>query len=132
MTKKQIILIHVVACVIYTIYEIIGYFIRLDAKPLHLYLGLSFAFVRIVQFYYCYLLIFPLFGTKNKLFKLSLGLLSAFALFIILRYTIEEVLFPYFLGFDNYNDGTSAKLYIGDNIYWGSPGITIAAIVWSI
>lgn len=132
MSKKQVILIHVVACIVYTAYEIIGYFIRVDAKPLHLYLGLSFAFVRIVQFYYCYLLIFPLFGTKNKLAKLTIGLLSAFALFIILRYTIEEVLFPYFLGFDNYNDLTTATLYIGDNIYWGSPGITIAAIVWSI
>lgn len=120
------------ACALYTAYEAIGYFIRVDAKPFHLYLALSFTFVRLVQFYFCYLLVFPLFGLRGKLMKLILGILSALALFIVLRYTIEEVLFPYFFGFDNYNEGTSMKVYVGDNIYWGSPAIMVSAILWSV
>jgi two-component system, LytTR family, sensor kinase len=132
MTRKQIIAIHILAWAVYTAYEAIGYFIRLDAKPLHLYLGLSFTFVRLVQFYFCYLLIFPLYGRRDKMLKLILGIVSGLALFIVLRYVIEEMLFPYYFGFDNYNDGTTLKMYVGDNVYWGTPVIMVAAILWSI
>lgn len=132
MTRRKTFAIHVLGWAIYTAYEVIGYFIRPDAKPSNLVLGLSFTCVRMVQFYFCFLVVFPRFGSRDKLVQLVLGIVSALALFITLRFVIEEQLFPWLFGFGNYGAGTSMKVYIGDNVYWGSPAITVAAILWSV
>jgi two-component system, LytTR family, sensor kinase len=53
-------------------------------------------------------------------YKLILALLGMLALFIILRYCIEEWLYPAWFQLRNYYPGTSLKYYIVDNIYYGS------------
>jgi LytS/YehU family sensor histidine kinase len=58
------------------------------------------------------------------------------ALFIVLRFVIEEVLYPAVLGFHNYSlDGSLAYkigYYIGDNLYFATPMIVISATIWSM
>ena len=132
MTKKQTILIHFLAWTTYTVYVLIGYLLEANVKASSLYLNISLTLIRMVQFYFCYLLIFPHYGRKRKLLQLVVGIIAALALFIGLRFLIEEMLFPNLLGFDNYGDGTSLEYYIRDNIYWGSPALMFAAIIWSI
>ncbi len=85
---------------------------------------------RILQFYFCYLLVYPLFIKTSKLWHLSLGIVGAFFLFIGLRAGIEEVIYPVTLGFHNYFKGTTVGYYIVDNIYYAVPYIVLSAAVF--
>ncbi len=130
MTRQRIFAIHFAAWAAYVVYQVLGEFIISGNTSIHL--ALSFTFVRVCQFYFCYLLVFPLLGRRDRLMPLILGILAALALFTGLRYVVEEVLFRYFFGFGNYGRGTTFKYYVADNLYWGAPGIMLAAVLWSI
>ncbi len=96
-----------------------------------LLLMLNFNLLRFIEFYLCYLLLFPLWQKYRQLWLLGLGLLAVIAIFIVLRYTIEEVLFPVWFGFSNYQDPT-LPFYIQDNSFYAMPGIFMAAAVYNL
>ncbi|HEY0896640.1 MAG TPA: sensor histidine kinase [Sphingobacteriaceae bacterium] len=132
MTRRRIFGIHFAAWAMYVVYQVLGDFIMTGAGDSNIYLALSFTFVRVFQFYFCYLVVFPLFGRRDRLVPLILGIVAALALFTGLRYLVEEVLLRYLFGFGNYGDGTTFKYYVTDNLYWGAPGIMLAAVLWSV
>ena len=94
--------------------------------------NISMNFIQLIEFYICYLWIYPRFLKKNKLPQLIGGILFTIAVFIALRYLIEEVLYLKWLGFHNYDDGTTAWAYISDNIYWSIGFIVTPAAVYGI
>ncbi|QNR85434.1 sensor histidine kinase [Pedobacter riviphilus] len=95
-------------------------------------LNISMNFIQLIEFYICYLWVYPRFLKKNKLPQLIGGILFTIAVFIALRYLIEEVLYLKWLGFHNYDDGTTAWAYISDNIYWSIGFIVTPAAVYGI
>lgn len=97
-----------------------------------LYFNYSVFVVHLIEFYICYLWVFPRFLKKGKGLYLVIGLCIAMGAFIALRYMIEQVLFSYFLGFQNYGPDTTITFYIIDNLYYGSSYIFLAAAVWSV
>ncbi|GAA4197699.1 sensor histidine kinase [Pedobacter jeongneungensis] len=95
-------------------------------------LSISMNFIQLIEFYICYLWVYPRFLKKNKIPQLIGGILLTIAIFIALRYLIEEVLYLKWFGFHNYNDGTTAWAYISDNIYWSIAFIVTPAAVYGI
>ncbi|HEX8658498.1 MAG TPA: sensor histidine kinase [Hymenobacter sp.] len=123
--------LHVLGWLAYAGYELLGDFVQ--RKPplrLFLWLSLSFLIVQLIEFYLCYLVVFPRFLRTGHPLRLAAALAGVVALFIGLRYGLEEVLYPAVLGFHNYTN-TPIYYYIFDNIYYASPAIVISAALWA-
>ena len=130
MGKKKM-LLHVLFSFLYCVYSGIGIFIYDDQFNISiLYFTLILALLRIVQFYFCYLYVFPKYFDPKKLGPLFFHVFIALVLFIILRYGIEQVAFPGFFGYQNYNANTTAFAYILSNTYYSFPGIFFAAAIY--
>jgi len=94
--------------------------------------NISMNFIQLIEFYICYLWIYPKYLKKNKLPQIIGGILFTIAVFISLRYLIEEILYRKWFGFHNYDDGVTAWNYISDNIYWSLAFIVVPAAVYGI
>ncbi|WP_051691816.1 sensor histidine kinase [Pedobacter borealis] len=94
--------------------------------------SISMNFIQLIEFYICYLWVYPKFLKKNKTPQLISGIIFTIAIFIGLRYLIEEVLYLKWFGFHNYAEGTTASHYISDNIYWSLAYIVLPAAVYGI
>lgn len=126
---KKTIAIHVLCWLLLLSYFYLGQLLENGSRLS--YFGYSMSFVQIVEFYLCYLWVYPRFMRKGKLPQLAGGILVTMAAFIALRYLIEEVLYLKFLGIHNYASQTTALAYIQDNLYYGSSFIIVAAAIWS-
>lgn len=93
---------------------------------------ISTNFIQLVEFYICYLWVFPKFMDSRKAIELTGGISFAIVLFISLRYLIEETLFPNWLGLHSANQGTTAWLYLIENAYHSIAFIVIAAAVYRL
>ncbi|WP_175632153.1 sensor histidine kinase [Pedobacter ghigonis] len=93
---------------------------------------ISMNFIQIMEFYICYLWVYPRFLKKGKILQLIGGILLTIAIFTASRYLIEEVLYLKWFGFHNYAEGTTAWHYISDNIYWSLAFIVVPAAVYGI
>ncbi|MNK74825.1 Sensor histidine kinase YpdA [compost metagenome] len=93
---------------------------------------ISMNFIQIMEFYICYLWVYPRFLKKGKTLQLIGGILLTIAIFTASRYLIEEVLYLKWFGFHNYAEGTTAWHYISDNIYWSLAFIVVPAAVYGI
>jgi hypothetical protein len=126
---KKTVAIHVLCWLLLLSYFYLGQLLESGSSPS--YFGYSMSFVQIVEFYICYLWVYPRFMKKGKLPQLAAGILVAMGVFIALRYLIEEVLYLKFLGIHNYASQTPALEYIQDNLYYGSSFIIVPAAIWS-
>ncbi|GAB3814937.1 sensor histidine kinase [Pontibacter rugosus] len=128
-TQKKIGL-HLLGWTLYIGYTLVGYFLyNWDYRAL--LLSLSQDVLHLVEFYICYLLVFPLWMKYRKWLIILVGVVGTMVLYTALRYTIEEVLFQHFFSFSNYSAGTTLSYYIFDNLYWAMPGIFLGAVVWA-
>ncbi|RQO71387.1 histidine kinase [Pedobacter sp. KBW01] len=93
---------------------------------------ISMNFIQIMEFYICYLWVYPRFLKKGKTPFLIGGIVLTIAIFIASRYLIEEVLYLKWFGFHNYAEGTTAWHYISDNICWSLAFIVVPAAVYGI
>lgn len=94
--------------------------------------SISMNFIQLIEFYICYLWVYPRFLNKHKLPQLIGGILFTIAVFIVLRYLIEEVLYLKWFGIHNYDDGVTVWGYISDNIYWSLAFIVVPAAAYGI
>jgi len=84
---------------------------------------------KLIEFYVCYLWVFPRFLYKSNL-KLAGGILLAIGSFIALRYLLEEVAIWYLFGKHNYF-GYTFSSYTLDNVYWGTSAVILSAAIYS-
>ncbi|MFD2784873.1 sensor histidine kinase [Hymenobacter rubripertinctus] len=91
----------------------------------------SMLFIRILEFYLCYRVVYPRLLRPGRGWSLAGALLGVVALFIGLRALIEEVIFPAVLGFRNYTPDTKVWYYVLDNMYFAVPMIVISAALWA-
>lgn len=122
--------LHLLGWTLYIGYSLLGYFLY-NWKFEVLLLTLSQHILQIVEFYLCYLLVFPLWMKNKQWWVLVLGVASVMFTYISLRYIIEEILFMAVFGFSNYTSITFSY-YIFDNLYWSMPGIFLGAVVWAL
>ncbi|RZL52739.1 MAG: histidine kinase, partial [Pedobacter sp.] len=131
MKNTKVILIHILCWLLILAYQYSGYLIE-SAGFVSIALGVSMTIVQIVEFYICYLWVYPNYLKKGKIPQLILGLIFTLAVFIALRYLIEEILYLQWFGFHNYSENTSTINYILDNIYYGTSYIVIPAAVYAV
>ncbi|WP_299821723.1 histidine kinase [uncultured Pontibacter sp.] len=127
-TQKKIGL-HLLGWSLYFTYTLFGYLLYTWRFEV-LLLTFSQNLLHLVQFYFCYFLVFPIWMKYKQWWVLVLGILSVMFTYIVLRYIIEEVLFLSVFGFSNYTTITFSY-YIFDNIYWSLPGIFMGGVVWA-
>ena len=128
---------HLLCWLAYAGYEVAGKFLEHSTTPLRikLWLMVSFVLIRLVEFYACYLLVYPRFLRAGRAGALAAALGGVIALFMGMRALIEEVIYPAVLGFHNYTiDGSvtyKIGYYIGDNLYFAIPVIVVSAALWA-
>jgi len=131
MKNTKVIFIHLLCWVLILTYQYSGYLIE-SASFVSIALGVSMTIIQIVEFYICYLWVYPKYLKKGKIPQLVLGVIFALGVFIALRFLIEEILYLNWFNFHNYSDQTTTISYIIDNIYYGISYITISAAVYSV
>jgi two-component system LytT family sensor kinase len=135
--NKYFIRWHLLGWLAYAGYEVTGKFLEHSTTPLRLKLwfALSFVLIRLVEFYVCYLLVYPRFLRAGRTGALAAALGGVVALFMAMRAFIEEVIYPALLGFHNYTiDGSvmyKIGYYFGDNLYFAIPVIVVSAAIWA-
>lgn len=128
MRKKEI-NYHIIGWSVYLLYIIVGEFFETTRSNMPLF-TYSFLAVKIIEFYVCYLWVYPRFLNKGKIPQLIGGIAVGILSFTIARYLIEEVAYLHFFKVHNYAEGTTAFHYLLDNIYYGSSGIILSAAVY--
>ncbi|MBO2011501.1 sensor histidine kinase [Hymenobacter negativus] len=123
---------HILGWLLYGGYEFLGVFLH-DRGHLRisLWLTASILVIRFIEFYLCYLVVYPRLLRSGRGPQLVGALAGVLALYIGLRALIEEAIYPALLGFHNYSPDTTVTYYIFDNIFFGSPMIVLSAAVWS-
>ncbi|MBC3540355.1 sensor histidine kinase [Rufibacter sediminis] len=131
--KHRIFLYHVAAWVLYLLYCLVGIY---KEQPPHMeaimWLQFSFMLCMMAVFYYCFLLVYPLFLNRERIFFLVLAWAGAPVVFIITRYLLEETLYPLLLGFSNYTPDTTFAHFMGDNLFRAIPMMALSVAVWSV
>lgn len=94
-------------------------------------LEFSITFVQMVEFYICFLWVYPKYLKRGKIMQLIAGLTIAMGSFIFLRYLFEEILYPKWFGFGNYFN-VSTFYYITNNIYYGTSFIVVSAAIYGV
>ncbi|MGY3055342.1 two-component system LytT family sensor kinase [Pedobacter sp. UYEF25] len=124
-------LIHIICWTAFLAYSYGSYFA--DFKGFRsIAFGISMTTVQIIQFYICFLWVYPNYLKQDKIVKLIGGMFVALLAFIFLRYGIEEIVYPKFFAIRNYNVGTTFSYYFWDNVYWGTSYIVVAMAVFSV
>lgn len=132
MKSVSVITIHIVCWTVLLVYGYGSYLLKEDFRFYDVAFGMSISIVQVVEFYICYLWVYPSFMKRGKLPQLIGGLLVAFFVFVGFRYLIEEVIYRALFGIHNYSDDTSLGHYVLDNVYYGSFYIVVSGAAWGI
>ncbi|MGF1924280.1 MAG: sensor histidine kinase [Bacteroidia bacterium] len=130
MKRSRIVLFHILCWASFLGYLYGGYLLK-KVEFGEAALEFSITLVQMVEFYICFLWVYPNFLKRGKITQLIGGLVVAMASFILLRYLIEEVLYPKWFGFGNYLN-TSTYYYITNNIYYGTSFIVVSAAIYGV
>ncbi|RYZ17309.1 MAG: hypothetical protein EOO16_24410, partial [Chitinophagaceae bacterium] len=68
--------------------------------------------------------------TQERRALLLAGIPALIIAFILLRYGLEELLFPALFGYRNYNPATPFLFYSLDNIYYASVYIVLGTLIY--
>ena len=134
MKKQTIILIHSIYW-IYIIGANIGRQIFNNNTPFNLDdllrpLKISFILLSFLIFYANYLFVLPKYFRTRQYTKAWIGWIILLALWIVLRYVIEEVIFLHLFGITNYFKDVPIAYYIFDNLFWGIPPLLASFLLW--
>ena len=126
MKNKQLLALHFV----FWILNFIGSVIipNFVFKGGHLILNVTFFITAFLCFYTNYFFVVPRFFDIHKLYKTLIGFFVSVFFFVLVRYFIEEILLPLFVGRGNYAPGTGFGFYFFDNIYFSSTTIFISTV----
>ena len=132
MKKVSVVTIHVLCWTILLLYGYGSYLLKEHVTFLDVAFGMSMSVVQIIEFYVCYLWVYPRFLKRGKVPQLILGILAAFLVFVACRYLIEEVIYLALFNINNYSKDTTLSHYIIDNVYYGISYIVVAGAVWGL
>lgn len=132
MKKISIVSIHIICWTVLLLYTYGSYLLKKNVTFYDVAFGLSISIVQIIQFYFCYLLVLPIYMKRRKILYLIIGVIAALTLFVLCRYLIEEVVYLALFGFHNYNSKVTALYYFMDNIYYGTSYIVVSGAAWGL
>lgn len=91
----------------------------------------SYLFIGLFVFYSNYFFVLPTWFRTKRFVKLWLAWICLLFFGILLRYTIEEVLYMKWFGIHNYNEKTPVSYYIFDNLYFIGIYIVMSTVFWT-
>ncbi|RAJ08194.1 histidine kinase [Chitinophaga skermanii] len=127
--KLKTLLVHIACWLVLFLYFLTAWLIESN-EHFYIWLDVSMNLARVIQFYFCYLLVYPRFYQYNRGWELVLGIVAAYVLFVVVRTGLEEGIYPKLLNVSNYAPGTPIRVFLIDNLYYGLPFILIAAAVF--
>ncbi|TDQ10034.1 sensor histidine kinase [Pedobacter metabolipauper] len=131
MKLTRTVFIHVICWIVILGYIYGGYLLK-NVDFRYIAFGISISLIQVIQFYICFLWVYPNYLKRGKIPQLIGGVLISLLVFIVLRYLIEEVIYLELWGIHNYSKNVSLSYYLIDNVYFGSSFIAISAGVWSV
>lgn len=128
MKQKQVLLLHV-------FYWLLIIFNGLIARVVYSKSNLDLLDVTIflanfLGFYVNYFFVAPRFFNPNRFYMMIAGFFVGVFIFVLFRYSIEELLLPALTGFRNYAEGTTFLYYFYDNIYYSSLTVFVSTNLW--
>lgn len=81
-------------------------------------------------FYVNYFFVVPRFFDPKRFYMMIIGFFIGVFIFVLFRYSIEEMLLPALIGKRNYVEGTTFVYYFYDNIYYSSLTVFVSTNLW--
>lgn len=128
MKQKQVLLLHV-------FYWLLIIFNGILSRAVYSKSGLDVLDVTIflanfLGFYVNYFFVAPRFFNPNRFYMMIVGFFVGVFIFVLFRYSMEELLLPALTGFRNYAEGTTFLYYFYDNIYYSSLTVFVSTNLW--
>ncbi|MFP3592339.1 sensor histidine kinase [Chryseobacterium sp. SIMBA_038] len=128
MKANKLIYLHIFFWGIYAIGSVlIPYFVFNTERII---LNITFFLTSFICFYVNYFLVAPNFFDASKWYKSVIAFLLSASCFVLVRYSVEEILLPATVGLRNYREGTNFGFYFFDNIFYSSTTIFISTTFW--
>lgn len=128
MKQKQILLLHVFYWLLIIANGLIAVAVY-DKKPLGI-LNVSIFLANFLGFYVNYFFVVPRFFDPKRFYMMIVGFFIGVFIFVLFRYSIEEILLPALMGVRNYAEGTTFVYYFYDNIYYSSLTVFVSTNLW--
>lgn len=122
--RSRIIKVAIFVLLIFT-----GFQFRLDLDTNFSLLSLDFLVIKMMIFLVNYLWLYPKLLRKKKYWQWAVSAIILVFFAVALRYVIEEMLYPAYLGFRNYSPGTSLSYYAEDGFFWLLPWVLISTVL---
>ncbi|MBK1895027.1 sensor histidine kinase [Chryseobacterium paridis] len=84
----------------------------------------------LLGFYANYFFVVPKFFNPKKFYMMIIGFFVGVFVFVLFRYSIEEIILPAITGKRNYGKGTTLLYYFYDNIYYSSLTVFVSTNLW--
>lgn len=128
MKANKLIFLHIFFWGIYIIGSVlIPYFVFHTERII---LNITFFLTSFICFYVNYFFVAPNFFDASKWYKSVIAFLLSASCFVLVRYSVEEILLPATVGLRNYKEGTNFGFYFFDNIFYSSTTIFISTTFW--
>lgn len=114
--------------VIFVLLLFMGFQYYLDFDADLSLLNLDFTVIKMMIFFVNYLWLYPKLFRKKQYLKWAIGVLLLLFFGLALRYTVEEIIYPAYLGFRNYKEGTTLIYYAKDGFFFLSPWIIFSTV----
>ncbi|WP_343305262.1 histidine kinase [Chitinophaga niabensis] len=114
--------------VIFVLLLFMGFQYYLDFDADLSLLNLDFTVLKMMIFFVNYLWLYPKLFRKKQYLKWAIGILLLLLFGLALRYTVEEIIYPAYLGFRNYHEGTTLIYYAKDGFFFLSPWIIFSTV----
>lgn len=89
-----------------------------------------FPVLNVIVFYFNYLFVLPHFYKKTAGLRVLGSIVISYTVFILLRYSVEQILFLSLFGEANYDLTLPFHFYIYDNLFYGAKPIFASTIIW--
>jgi len=130
MKKKQLLFLHLFFWFLYFVREVMdSMFSKEKLDKLDIIFSVTFFITNFSCFYINYFWVVPKFFDLNKTYKLIIGYLVSIICFVVIRYSVEETILPFFFGIRNYAEGTGLGFYFYDNIYFSFIAIFVSTVL---
>ncbi|MDR2237607.1 MAG: histidine kinase [Chryseobacterium sp.] len=130
MKKSQLLYLHLFFWFLYFVRETIDFSFSIKKiDKLDVIFTVTFFITNFSCFYINYFWVVPKFFDLNKTYKLVIGYFVSVLCFVVIRYSVEETLLPFFFGIRNYAEGTGLTYYFYDNIYFSFIAIFVSTVL---
>ncbi|PIF44096.1 histidine kinase [Chryseobacterium sp. 52] len=128
MKQKQILFLHF----FYWLLILFNGFLRVliyETKSFSI-LDVTIFLANFLGFYVNYFFVVPKFFDPKRFYMMIIGFFVGVFVFVLFRYSLEEILLPAVTGFRNYAEGTTFLYYFYDNIYYSSLTVFVSTNLW--